>query len=73
MAPRYRLAEKVFIKADGTQEAWMHDKDEIIEFSGNPSRNFIPLNPEAVAAMALLEPRTDMAKNILPRRGDPDS
>ena len=51
----------------------MHDKDEIIEFSGNPSRNFIPLNPEAVAAMALLEPLTDMAKNILPRRGDPDS
>jgi hypothetical protein len=71
MVARYRLAEKTFIRTHNTQEAWLHEKDEVIEFAGSPSRNFIALNSEAEEALALLDPPTDMAKNILPRRGDP--
>jgi hypothetical protein len=70
MVARYRLAERTFIRADNTQEAWLHNAGEEIDFSGSPSRNMIALNAEATAALALLTPPTDMALNILPRRGD---
>jgi hypothetical protein len=49
----------------------MYDAGAEIFYSGTPSRNFIALNPEAEAALALLAPLTAMAENILPRRGDP--
>jgi hypothetical protein len=48
----------------------MHDAGEEIDFSGSPSRNFVPLNAEAEAAMTFA-PLSTMSKNILPRRGDP--
>jgi hypothetical protein len=56
---------------DNSQEAFLHEKGTEFDYSGNPSRNFIPLNDEATAAKALLAPLTVMAENILPRRGDP--
>jgi hypothetical protein len=68
--PRYRLSEKTFIKADHTQEAWLHEAGEEIEFSGRPNRNFIPLNPEAERAMAFA-PLSLMSQNVLPHRGGP--
>jgi hypothetical protein len=68
--PRYRLTERTFIKAAGTQEAWLHEAGETIAYSGRPSRNFIPLNTEAEAAMAFA-PLALMSQNVLPRRGDP--
>ena len=70
MTAKYRLSEKTFIQAEGTAEAWMHDAGEEIHFSGSPSRNFVPLNAEAEAAMTFA-PLSTMSKNILPRRGDP--
>jgi hypothetical protein len=69
--PKYRMSEKTYIHADNTAEAWMYDAGAEIFYSGTPSRNFIALNPEAEAALALLAPLTAMAENILPRRGDP--
>jgi hypothetical protein len=68
---RYRLSEKTFIKADGTQEAWLHEAGEEIEISGRPHRHMIPLDDEARAAIAAIPPLNTMAKNVAPRRGDP--
>jgi hypothetical protein len=68
--PRYRLSEKTFIQADNTTEAWLYEPGAEIEYSGSPSRNFVPLNAEAEAAMTFA-PLSTMSKNILPRRGDP--
>jgi hypothetical protein len=69
--PKYRLSEKTFIRADNTADAWMYDAGAEIFYSGAPSRNFIALNPEAEAAMALFAPLTGMQRNLLPRCGDP--
>lgn len=69
--PRYRLVERCYLKADHTQESFLHEAGEEVEYSGSPGRNFVPLNTEAEANLALLTPLTDMAKNVLPKRGDP--
>jgi hypothetical protein len=68
--PRYRLAEKTFIKAPHTQEAWMRSAGDEIEWTGRPGRTWIGLNEEAIAALALIEPLTLSQTNIAPRRGD---
>jgi len=68
---KYRLAEKTFIRAANTHEAWLHEAGEEIDYAGTPSRNFIPPNGEAEAAMAVIAPLTVTQENILPRRGDP--
>jgi hypothetical protein len=70
MVAKYRLSEKTFIQADGTQEAWLYEKGQEMFFSGSPSRNMIALNTEAVAALAAIPPLSASAKNIAPRRGD---
>jgi hypothetical protein len=69
-APRYRLVEKMYLKADDQLEAWMHEAGEEVLFSGSPHRNMIALNAEAVAALAEIKPLSASAKNIAPRRGD---
>jgi hypothetical protein len=71
--PRYRLAERCFIHVANSQEACLHEKGTEFEYSGNPGRNFIPLNAEAEAAVAAIAPLTVTQENILPRRGDPAS
>jgi hypothetical protein len=67
--PRYRMSSKIFIRADHTAEAWIYEAGAEIEFSGRPSRNFIPLNVEAERKMAFA-PLTLNSQNVLPRRGD---
>jgi hypothetical protein len=71
MVARYRLVEPMYLKADDHLEAWMHSAGEEILFSGTPHRNMVALNAEAVAAKALVTPLTGIAKDVLPRRGDP--
>ena len=52
MAAQYRLSQRCFVQADGTAAPWEHAAGETIYYSGIPSRTWIPLNPEAVAALA---------------------
>ena len=68
--PKYRLSERCYLKAAGTQESWLHEAGEIVEYSARPSRNMIPLNPEAERAMGFA-PLTLMSQNVLPHRGGP--
>ena len=71
MVARYRLVERMYLKADDHVEAWMHEAGEEVLFSGTPHRNMIALNDKAAAALALVAPVSDYGKNILPRRGAP--
>jgi hypothetical protein len=71
MVARYRLVEKCFLQANGTQEAWLHLAGEVIEYDGIPHRHMIPLNAEAREAIAAIPPITGFAKNFAVRRGDP--
>jgi hypothetical protein len=68
---RYRLAERMYLKADNELEAWMHEAGETVEFSGRPHRHMIPLDDAARAAVVAVPPLNAFAKNIAPRRGDP--
>jgi hypothetical protein len=68
---RYRLVERMYLKADNELEAWEHAAGEEISFSGIPHRNMIPLDDQARAAIEAIRPLSAMAKNIAPRRGDP--
>jgi hypothetical protein len=70
--PRYRLSEPTFIKADHTQEAWLHEVGDEIEYSGRPGRNWVPLNIEAERLMGS-EALSLMSQNVLPHRGGPPS
>jgi hypothetical protein len=51
---QYRLSQRCFVQADGTASPWEHAAGEIVFFSGIPSRTWIALNDEAVAALAAL-------------------
>jgi hypothetical protein len=70
MVAKYRVLEKVFLKADDQLEASLHEAGDEINFSGIAGRALAPLNDEARAGSALA-PLNAMSKNILPRRGDP--
>jgi hypothetical protein len=72
MTAKYRLLERCFLKADDSHEAWIHEAGAIVEYSGIPHRNFVPLNAEAASAMAFA-PLSTESKNVLPRRGDQNS
>jgi hypothetical protein len=65
------MSEKTFLRANATAEAWLYESGAELEYRGTPNRNFIPLNDEAIAALALIAPLSSSAKNIAPRRGDP--
>jgi hypothetical protein len=60
----------MFLRADDELEAWMHEADSEIEFSGVPHRNMIPLDDQARARAGEV-PLTTMQKNLAVRRGDP--
>jgi hypothetical protein len=69
--PKYRMSERCYVKALHTQESFLHERGDEIEYSGTPGRNWIGLNEEGRAAVAAIAPLSDSAKNIAPRRGDP--
>jgi hypothetical protein len=69
--PKYRAAERCFIHVDHSQDACLIEKGTEFEYSQKPGRNWIGLNDEAKAALALIPPLSESAKNIAPRRGDP--
>jgi len=71
MAARYELSERTYIKPDDHLEASLHEAGAVIDYSGVPGRNFVPLNDEARAAVAAIAPLNSSARNVLPRRGDP--
>jgi hypothetical protein len=48
------LTVRSFVQADGTSSAWEHNAGEVISFSGVPSRTFVGLNAEGIAALAAL-------------------
>jgi hypothetical protein len=70
--PRYRLSEPTFIKADHTASACLYEAGSIVEFSGRPGRNWVPLNIEAERSIGS-EALSLMSQNVLPHRGDPPS
>jgi hypothetical protein len=69
--PRYRLAERMYLKLDDEAEAFLHEAGKEVSYSGPPHRHMIPLDDEARAAIAEIKPLNANAKNIAPRRGDP--
>jgi hypothetical protein len=54
--PQYKLTTRFYGQADGTASPSEHAIGEIILWSGIPSRTWLPLNPEAVAALAAINP-----------------
>jgi hypothetical protein len=67
--PRYRLAEKAYVKLDHTQEAALYDAGTEFDYSGPAGRTWIPLNDEAAVALSLLAPLSVSSENVLPHRG----
>jgi hypothetical protein len=62
----------MFLKTDDAADAWLHEAGETVLFSGVPARNMEPLDIAARSAKAQIKPLSDSAKNIAPRRGDPE-
>jgi hypothetical protein len=66
--PKYQMSERTFIKANGTQESWLYEVGAILEYSGRPGWNWVPLNIEAERSMGS-EALSLMSQNVLPHRG----
>jgi hypothetical protein len=70
-APLYKLNARTFVKANRTQEAWLHESGEVVEYDGIPGPSMDALNPEATAAKAAeaAEAATTPVRRWLPWSG----
>ena len=73
MTALYRLNSRTFIKADGTQEAWLHSPGEVIFYSGQPGPSMDALNDQAIAAKAAEAAAAPVSRASFTRAGKWDA